>query len=353
MVDFNSICVKNAPSDWALALMTKGVIVDIKISYYRGTERLSHFDIGWNQALSKSEKDHIKLGFKNILPSEFTKELSQIEGLARKNLSFYSHKTLWGAFVPYITFNTWLNKHKEIQLLFDEFKSATYDKYDLIVQHSRSIYRELAHKIWQKNYEGEPTEAFISDYIYKTLKMFPSKDDLCNSMTMNLDYYQIPLPSFLAANIVKADEYLRENELKHAEHQLTLQSKTAINEYYVSKKQQMVDSFLNATILDLRKYVYEYCAHILDYLNKKEEKNNLTIVQKEGLIKTIEKFESLNFYEDKEIEAKLILLRNEIVKPGRDCNQEQVKFRLEEILNTAEKDFDPLENKTIASSIDI
>lgn len=353
MSDFDSLCVKNAPSDWALALMSKGVIVDIKISYYRGTERLLPFDVGWKQDLSREEKEHIKLGVKNILPSEFTKEIAQIEGMARKNLSFYSHKTLWGQFVPYITFNTWYNKHKEIQSLFEEFKSATYDKYDLIVQHSRSIYRELACKVWQKNYEGEPTESFISDYIYKTLKLFPERDKLCNSMSMNIDYFQIPLPSFLSENIVIADQHIRDNEIKNAEHQLTLQSKELINSYYVSKKQQMIDSFLNDTVLDLRKYVYEYCQNILEFLNKKDEKVQLSVFQKEGLIKTIEKFEHLNFYNDKEIDSKLNQLRTELIKPGRDCDGEKIKFHLEEILNKSSEDFDPFQNKTIASSIDI
>ena len=112
MSDINSIPnVKSLKDDWAFALMTKGLIVKLSISSWRGSFSLKPDDLGLTfldgEGGEKAMKRHINLGTHTLMPPEIRSEIMSMEAAARKCLDNYSFKTIWGNFLPYSSFSEW------------------------------------------------------------------------------------------------------------------------------------------------------------------------------------------------------------------------------------------------------
>ena len=104
------INVQQMRSDWVLALMTKGIIVDLRISRWRGFTSLNYDDLGIKFDDKKSEefaRKYIKLGNQKLFPPDILNEMNEFDYLAKRNLYTYSFDTVWGKFVPFTAFDEW------------------------------------------------------------------------------------------------------------------------------------------------------------------------------------------------------------------------------------------------------
>lgn len=95
-------------SDWALALMSQGVIVKLSLCRWRAKIKLESETLGLrfvDEDGSGFMKDYIRLGDQKLLPPEVLKEIETLERRARETLVTYSFGTVWGRFVPFTAFD--------------------------------------------------------------------------------------------------------------------------------------------------------------------------------------------------------------------------------------------------------
>lgn len=346
MINGKEIDAKQYRNDWALALMSQGVIVRLSISRWRATAPLNIEDLG----LKFSDKDgigfmrkYIELGREKLLPPNVLSEIENVEARARLRLKESSFDTVWGYFVPYTAFEEWERENDSIRRDFMEAARRLGERYEEIIMIIRDEYRKMAKDVWMRLYQdqGAPTESFIENFVSKIIAKIPSKIDIVSSFKYEVTYFVIPMPSMIEDNISKAQQIKMEREAKQFESELEKNTKKKISEEYIKRKQELIDGFLEATVVSMRKYVAELCDEILRSMSIGGDKKDLSKVQKNKIKRVIKKINLLNFQNDSEINGLLKELEIEIDKFKGERNGDVIAQKLQEIVDMGAKEFIP------------
>lgn len=346
------ISLSQYKNNWALCLMSQGVIVKLSISRWRATAPLKIEDLG----LTFSDKEsfhfmrkYISLGNEKLLPPEVLKEITTIESRARANLTAYSFNTVWGSFVPYKAFEKWDEENTKIRSDFMEAARKLGERYDEIVQTVKDEYKQIAKDVWMRLYPNNPTptEAFIEDYASKAVAKILDRNSLIASFKYDVTHFIIPMPTILEENISKAQEIKNERELSKFSNELEKETKRKISDEYFKRKQELIDNFLEATVSSMRKYIAELCDNILQSMGRKEHQKDISFSQKKRIQLMMKKIELLNFHNDTEIKTVLDELNEELDKFKGSRDKNIIITKLNQIVEMSEKEFVPEFNPSI------
>ena len=332
-------------NDWALALMNRGIIVDLEIKRWRATAKIEAQDLGLQFVDEETQdfvKKYIRLGSEKLLPPQISKEISAIELAARKCLENHSFDTVWGKFVPYNAFESWATENDIIKADFDEYVKTFCLKYDEIVHIISTEYRKMGRDVWKRTRpkDGEPPEPYLTEFVNNVVAKIPPKMDIAALFSYQVIFFTIPLPSIIQANISAAKEIELETEKKVFDASLEMRTKQRIAEEYMAKKTELIDGFLNATVDSMRKYVEDLCQDVLDAMGRSKSQD-LTLKQQEKIVGMIDKVKMLNFYNDAEIEKLLSELRFETMKVKGERNKDTIVNKLQKIVSVANEEFMP------------
>jgi hypothetical protein len=353
-INNKDIEVDEVRNDWALALMTKGVIAKLTMTRWRGIVNLTPDDLGIKFANENNREianKYIDYGRQRLLPPEIDKELSGIETKARNNLKAYSFNTLWGSFIPFTAFDEWEKENEKIRTEYFSFAEQMSNSYNSIVQTIRNAYSNIAIDVWFRlNNDNSPTSSFINHFTNKITEKIPSKFDILTSFKYDVNFLTIPIPSIIEDNLYKAEKIKQKKELEILESAIEKNTKEKIAQMYIEKKQDLIDNFLNSTVKSLRSHVSELCQNVLDSIIS--ENKEISKSKKEKIQRTIDHVKILNFYDDEEILKHLNLLNNELDKFKGERDYDTINLNLKKIINLASQDIRPNINP-ILSNLDI
>lgn len=346
-INGQEIDVEQYRTDWALALMSQGVIVKLSINRWRATARLTPEMLGLkfiDEEGFEFSKKYLSLGIQKLLPLDVIKNIHMIESRARDNLNSHSFSTVWGKFVPFTAFESWKNENEKIRRDFVDAAKNLGNKYDSIVSDVGVEYRKLAKEVWARLYpqnENGATESYIDDFVLKVLSNIPCREDIVESFRYDTTYLVIPMPSLIEENIAKAEDIKTQARHKAVENQMALETKIHIAEEYKKKKSELIDGFLKSTVQELRRYIRELCDGVLSSLGRRVKSGNVPDHVERKLKSMIKKVRYLNFYEDKEVNKLLNELETEIDKFDGERTAESISDKLKEIVKVTSEDLEP------------
>jgi hypothetical protein len=347
VIDGKEIPVEQLRTDWALALMQRGVIVKIYISRWRASARISPEDLGLkfvDNASFDFAKKYISLGCQKLLPPEILNEINEIERKARITLNNFSFGTVWGRFVPSRVFTDW---EKQNKIISDDFYAMALNlttQYDQIVARVKEDYKNMARDVWARLYpesKDKPSESFVEEFSYKVISKIPLIQEITSGFKYQVTYSLILLPSILQENQLKADNIKRENEMQDFNTSIEKETKRRVAEEYIRKKSELIDGFLKSTVSSMREYVSELCDEVLKSLGRYSATDDVRKYHIKKLKRMINKVRILNFYDDKEIDKLIVELDSELNQFKGKRNNQNVSDKLRQIIDVAKKEFMP------------
>ena len=356
-IDGKEIDTNTYKSDWAMALMTKGVIANLTISRWRATTPLKAEELGLKFADPETctfMKRYVRLGSEKLLPPEILNEFTIIESRARRNLDNHSFNTIWGRFIPYTAFNSWETENKQIEADFLEAAKCFGEKYPEIIGIVRTEYKKMAKDVWARiNPDaGEAPQSYIDEFVSRVISRIPSRNDIVKTFKFRVTFFIIPMPSLIAEDLAKADKIERDNDLKNHELQLEKETKEKIAKDYLQRKSELVDSFLEATVSNMRSYVGDLCDNVLLSLTNGVSKD-IKRSQIKKIKGMIDKVRILNFYDDKEIRIQLNELETEVDKFKGARDKGVIMQKLQDIVDIGTENYLPDEYNPAISSLEI
>lgn len=344
--------VKEFRNDWALALMSRGIVVDLRISIWRAEAKIDAADLGLQFSDGEAQdfmSKYVRLGSERLLPPAVSREIRAIEKAGRDNLNRHSFDTIWGKFVPYNAFDSWANENAAIKSTFEEYVRLFCNRYNEIVDIVANEYRIMGKDVWRRVHpnDGEAPEPYLTEFTNKVIEKIPLQSQMPLLFKYETVFFTIPLPSIIHSNIATAKNIQLETENKEFAADLERRTKQRIAEEYVSRKTDLIDGFLNATVLSMRKYVEDLCQEVLESLCQARVKD-LSLKQQEKIVEMIDKVRMLNFYDDAEIEKLLNELKFESMKVKGERDKDTIISKLQKIVEVAGEEFTPKDfNPTI------
>jgi len=343
MIENTEIYTNNLRDDWALSLMEQGVIVKLSISRWRAFSKITPELLGlkfYDEEGFNFTKKYLDLGRQKLLPAEIMSEIDAVEVKARNNLDNYSFDTVWGRFVPFTAFNEWEYNNNIIRNDFFKQGIVLRDRYDGVINSVKKEYRKMAKDVWLRMYSngnGEATESFIENFVGKVVEKIPCKEEIYSSFKYSSTFLIIPMPSFMSDNSSKIEQI----KYKEFDTELEKQTKARIRDECLNRKRDLIDGFLESTVVSMRKYIYETCTAILMSMSK-NEKNKINVNHISRLKDMIKKIKLLNFYNDYEISNLINDLGIELERNKSGIDVEFVINKLKEIINISQKEYDCL-----------
>jgi len=341
------ITVEQFKNDWALALMSRGVIVRLSVKRWRAKTRLTPEVLCLRFVDEKSfnfAEKYITLGEHKLLPPHILGKINTLENKARAALDSYSFDTVWGKFVPFTAFEEWEKENNKIHDDFMIQARVIGDDYPSIIDTIKIDYENMARDVWSRLYPkdtGGATPSFISDFVSKVIAKIPSEVEIVSTFKYDVTYFIIPMPSFIETDIAKAAEVKREVEMAEFSSDLEKQTKQRISEEYAKKKQELIDGFLESTVIAMRQYVGELCDTILQSVGQQNTIGKLTNKYINKIKDMIQKIKLLNFHNDTEITDILKDLEMEVGKIKSETNKDIVVSKLKKLVEVSKQEFMP------------
>jgi hypothetical protein len=345
-------------NDWALALMSQGIVVKLTLIRWRATASLSPEELGlkFNDENSrKFNENYIHLGKEKLLPPEVDKKISQVELKARQNLRTYSFPTVWGWFVPFTAFDLWEEENEKIRKEYFEIANELGEQYYSIIDTVKNDYTHMANDVWARLYpdKGNPAPSFITNFVNKIADKIPPRANIVSSFKYDTTYFVIPMPSIIEDNLSKARQEQRQREMDDFKSKLEKNTRKKVADEYLKRKQELIDGFLESTVNNIRSHVADLCNGVLEALSKQSSKREITRSQRDKLKKTIEKVRLLNFYDDKEMANLLTNLETEMDKFKGERDHNEIVLTLQKIVEVGTEEFIPSDFNPSISTLEV
>jgi len=345
--------LKRVRDNWVIGLMQKGLIVKLTMSRWRGYSVLTHEDLGIKFTTDESfdfSNKYLQIGMHKLLPPVVSQRFHTIENKSRSLLQSISFITPWGSFVPEHLLPDW---EKDIGALRQEYFEAVCllgDNYTAIVEEVKNDYRGFAKDVWDRLYpenKGGATDSFVEHFVQRIADKIPPREEIVSSFKFNYVYFEIPIPSTLQENIAKADEIKMANDLAKESHQMVVDTKRRIADFYEVKREEFIDGFIESTVKSLRNHVSELCGEVLASIGRSSRtSDDLNVNNKKKIKKLIEETKKLNFYDDKKVDTMLEELNVELNKVKGEANADIIEDRLKKLSELSKielqvEDFNP------------
>ena len=258
-----------------------GILIDIDISYWSGAKALGTEDLGLDKVATA-----YKLGRKMLIPSRVIKEFRYIEGRARRLIdsSSFSFPIGGARFIPKKRYEDVIEQLKKYKDKYEEKANALVYNYDRYKEEMKPVYieaAELAYNNHKRVIDGEdPIErdAFIEMFIERIKTYYPDINTLRGKFSLSWDVYEISMPRG--------------------------------NNEYQTQVQTKVSNFIEDVVKALRRETVQVCNRVASNISEGKVVKKSTL---KSLKDFVDKFASLNFVGDVQIEGKLQELRDQIL----------------------------------------
>ena len=345
--------------DWALALMTQGVIAKLSVSKWCGYASLSSEELGLKYS-DKSSREfmekYITLGREKLVPPEIYKKVIQIENKARNNLRVHSFPTVWGWFVPFTAFDSWEKENQTIQQQFLSLAQEIGEDYLNITSIIKTEYKKMAQDVWKRLYPtsvADAPDSFTENFVNQIVDKIPSRIDIVSSFKYDVTYFVIPMPSIIEENISKAKKEQRDREMDDFSVDLEKRTKQKIAQAYLERKQEFIDGFLESTVVSMRGHVSKLCDSVLQSMSRHSATQEMTVKQRTKIKQMIDNVRLLNFYDDVETTTLLNNLETEVNKFKGERDNNEIVRTLQKIVEIGTEEFEPKDYNPTISALEV
>ena len=322
--------LKEHAENWIVALMEKGIVVNIDIKRWRANTKINPDEVGideTNNEFSKYEDNYMTLGYKKLLPKNVLKEISKIETKSRKNLKDRSIKTVWGYFVPHTSFIDWKEANDEIRKDFFDMAEQISVRWKEIVEEVCGDYLKYINSIYINKLSGQELTDTITSLVNNFRSLIISVDDFRRSFEYETYYSYIPLPSFAKKELLEVEKVEAERHLLASEVEMQQQ----IQKEFKEKKSKQIDEFIQATAGAIGESTSRIMEEVRMAIGKDGDKEVSPIIKKK-LLKLIENVRTLDFYQ----EEKTVSCLNQLEVDLKKTDDTQKKKTLNDIKESVE-----------------
>lgn len=309
----------------------RGVVIQLHISHWRPYASLNEEDLGIQNDVQTN--NYLQLGRKKLLPPKIISKLESLEMKARTNLRIHSFACPWGRFVPASTWSIWYNGNEELKRNFyairDELVAALPES---IIQ-LRDIYAKMAEEAYKRSSYDKlavaPTE-FVESFITQCINKIPQPDFVEKTFQYRELFSYLPLWE-------QAVEYVQESLSGEAE------MRKAVAEQMVAQRRETITDFLVEVSGSLRTMIVDACTRVKDSLEKNEQL--LPGATKKMLSSVLDKVNSLNFYNDQQVDRMVMDVRASLEQydagPFKDVKS--VAAAVDSVMKTCKDQLDQIE----------
>jgi len=340
--------VRRVKDNWILGLMQRGLIVRLSMKRWRATAKLTADDLGIKFRGDDSEafrRRYLCLGLQLLLPPEILGEFITLETRGRTLLKSMSFETPWGRFIPETALGEWERQNKEIHDDYMEAARIFGDRYNEIVDIVRNDYRVFAKDVWARLYPDNPdgaTDSFVEHFVQRVVEKIPPRGDIVSSFSYDYVCFEIPMPSFVQADVSKANDLKRADDLAEEDVRIEKDNKRRLAAVYIEKKEQFLDTFLEATVEEIRSQIANLCVSVLESMGKTQLKHaEITLAQKNKIKVMITKVKNLNFYNDEAMNKLVKDLDKEVDKIKGERSSEIITDRLNKMVEISTEELNP------------
>ncbi len=285
------------PNQLLEAVCRRGVLCSVAASYWRGCKQLKAEDLGINPA--NVNERLIRLGHKRLVPRDALAPFALAEGRARSLVESASFPFLGGIarFVP----NPNLASLTEgLDKLKAEFHAAVLDfvaGYGPLRESALAEWREAARQL-DPGGGGERLIATIE-------QSFPPAGEIARRFGFEVRFFQVAVPESLRVEMSESLEGLE-----------VADERRRVAEEAGRRLRADLDAFIRESVTALRSETAKLCGEVLETLD-----NSTVVVHQRTLDRLssfIERFRSLNFAGDSELERTLERFREELLTRSAD-----------------------------------
>lgn len=330
--------------DW-LKLMRQGVIVNIHLSRWRATTRLTPEHLGLifdDDAEREAFEKTMRLGEVYLLPARYIKSLASIDSGARKNVLKHAAQTHHGAFLTPEAYFRWKSDNQEFidryysirDEIFANWETILFEVADSHMANARAAYRrEKSHTEAtgkESKLIAQYTEAqFVSRYVDAILEAIPGPQEVYDSFSFIVDLAYIPLPSLIAEEQAQAEiEYARaEAEKAKTQAEVELQREVMAN--YKARVDELVVGHVKSLVSTLNETLYQAASDILATTQTNQRLHPRSVVQ---LRAAIERIKALNVLDYQDI-TKMVNQAEQILSASPESRTAaEVEAKLKDIV---------------------
>jgi len=201
----------------------------------------------------------------------------------------------------------------------------------------------MARDVWSRLYpesSGQPPVSFVEDFVIRVVNKIPSRQKIIASFKYDVTYLTITMPTLFEREISDAQAIKRKREMQNLHHALEKRVQERIAEEYATKRTELVDSFLESTVLTMRNYISELCQSVLNCIGR-IKRTGIPDMYLKRLQEMINKVRFLNFYDDEQVSKLIDDLEDEINKIKGERDKDLIEEKLQEIVNIAKEEFSP------------
>jgi Protein of unknown function (DUF3150) len=317
-----------------LKIFMDGVLVDVDVSCWTGAKLLTPEDLGLE---AKDVAEAYKLGKKMLVPDRVIAAFRKIESQARVIVDNNSFRFPFGSarFVPKRRFPAILEKLEEYQDQYYRLVDLLVEHYDEYRQEMIPVYTEAAEtafinqtpeqSTFGPDYDREAEKrAFVDKFLARIATFYPPIETIKTKFSLGWSVYEISIP--------------RLNEGDAGQISLDEQEREAIARDYQAQMHTKISSFVDDVVKVMRDDTIKTCNHIAESIQTGKVIRSSTL---QSLRSFIDKFSSLNFVGDNQIEEALASVRKELLDAHPDLAEnedlkDQLKARLGEIAMAAQ-----------------
>lgn len=272
------------------AVCRRGVLINTSVRYWRGCKRLNPEDLGLDP--SHVSDRLIQLGHKRLIPREALSAFALIESRTHSLVEGASFPFLGGIgrFVPNPRLGELTDK---LDSMRDEFRDATLDfvaGYTPLRDGAMNEWREAAQHL---NGSAERLIATIE-------QSFPPAGEIAKRFAFETRLFQVAAPDHIRLEVANGMEQMEVSE-----------DRRRIAESASRRLQNDLDSFIRESISSLREETAKLTADVLVTIDSAENGVHQRTLNR--LTDFIDKFRSLNFAEDEQLEAQLERFRRDLL----------------------------------------
>lgn len=311
----------------ARVLSGQGLLVTLSIGRWRARKTLGYDDLGIltpeDEATRKALDACLQLGRKRLLPRDCDKQLNAVEATARANLQAHALKTPWGAFVPYTAYLAWKRNNEAYQARFLELRDALLRDRDALIEEILRDYERAAAHAYATLIAVHPDmrtpyptrQTYVDQFCERIRSLIPARDAIRDSFT-----YTVKLDQITFAGQVDIPEAADSSALRAMRQDLDRELR--------QRAASELESFLKATMSQVRTIVYEVSSSVLASIQRKGHVTHTSAVR---LSELVEQVQQLNFTNDQEIAAMLAQIQQWLGTPTKTRDVETIADRLSDI----------------------
>lgn len=279
------------------AVCRRGVLYSVRVRYWRGFKKLRAEDLGLDP--DRLSERLIQLGHKRLVPKQALQPFALIESRAHSLVEAASFPFLGGIarFVPNARL---LDLTPKLERLGEDFRQATLDfvaGYSELRDEALDEWREAARKM---NLNGS-TEQLIA-----TIEQsFPPAGEITRKFGFETRMFQVAAPESLRIEVSESIEQMEISD-----------ERRRIAEEAGRRLQADLDGFIRDSVTALREETGKLAGEVLDTLDQ----STVLVHQRtlDRLTDFIERFRSLNFAGDAQLEQTLERFRRELLTRSAD-----------------------------------